>query len=542
MKNKQKSHQTFDSVRRICLSKNRIPFYIILALLFVILNIFSVPSLFTSGNDLFDTNDTPIILIVFMLIGFFILISIVTPFWLQKKNTETIDADEPQSSAQLKILSLWVPFCIYIIAQMMVFGICEILSPQFNIPFIAILLSCVALCILIFVWIIICACLYFVVRSIHWYFIGFLALNFAPIIISWGCYKIYNVSPLVLYKSWNPLNFNLFISLAALFGHPIVLLLVLGIIIGIFVYMWRREKNHRTIILTAFSIVYKIIVIFLISLSGAFLLSSHFIGKNQISLNFIFCFLVVALSVAILLTFFTFRRNRLLLRTGITIFAVFVSSALILGVIPAKAQKDAFILPQKEEMESVELFLDSIETFEVDNHFEDCIDLHRVLLELFEEGYLPDKTEYPYKEPECIADLWENVNFYYKLKDGKILHREYRDLKDPAFDEFYIRFLKSDMYAYSLQKTKMENPEMRYFHYGDDMGKWCELPESCVKELLKTYCDELKKADKSAFYEEYETIRLTGVYDFRDRIIYIPLSFTNTCNLATQYLNMYAAR
>ena len=186
--------------------------------------------------------------------------------------------------------------------------------------------------------------------------------------------------------------------------------------------------------------------------------------------------------------------------------------------------------------------MDSIEEFEVEKHFEDCIDLHGVLLELFEDGYLPDETEYPYKEPECIADLWEDANFRYKLKDGKYFHREYRDLKDSAFDKFYIQLMKSDMYAYSLQKIKPDNPQMRYFYYGDDNGKWCELPESCIVELLNTYCDELKMADKSAFYEDYETIRLTGVYDYRDRIIYIPLSFTDTRNLAINYINQYAAQ
>ena len=94
MKTKPKSHQTFNSVKRICLSKNRIPFYIIVALLFVILNLFFIPGLFSSGNDLFDANDTPIILIAFTLIGFLILISILTPFWLKKKSTEMMDEDE----------------------------------------------------------------------------------------------------------------------------------------------------------------------------------------------------------------------------------------------------------------------------------------------------------------------------------------------------------------------------------------------------------------------------------------------------------------
>ncbi len=539
--NKLKSHQIFDSVKRICLSKKRIPFYIILTMLFVILNIFSVPSLFSSGNDLFDANDTPIVLIAFTLIGFLILISILTPSCLKKKSTEMMDEDEPQPSVWDKIFSLWIPFCFYVIVQMIVLGFCEKISPYFNISFIVILFNGIALCGLIFVWITICAVLYFVARSVRWYFIGFLVLNFAPIIISQGCYEIYNVSSLVPHKTWNPLNFNLFIvSVATVFNFSTVFLLVTGVIIGIFVYLCHRKKNLKKLGLTTFSIIYKILVIFLISLSAAFLLSSLFAGESQISLNYILCFLVVALSVSIVFGYFTFRRNKPISRIIITSLAVIVSCALILGVIPSSVQKEAYILPDIEDIESVELFLDSIEEFEVDKYFEDCIELHKILLGLFEDGYLPDKTEYPYKEPECIADMWENANFYYKLKDGKSFYREYRDLKDSAFDEFYIRLMKSDMYAYSLKKTKLDNPQMRY--YGDPDGKWCELPESCVEELLKTYCDELKKADKSAFYEGYETIRLTGVYDFRDRIIYIPLSFTATRNLATQYLNMYLAR
>lgn len=536
-----KNYKSF-TIKQLCFSKKHTPFYIILVLLFIILNLFFVPSLFSSGNDLFDANDTTIILIAFTLIGFLILISIMTPSWLKKKSTEMMDEDEAQRSVWDKIFSLWIPFCFYIIAKMIVLGFCEKISPYFNMSFIVILFNGIALCGLIFVWITICAVLYFVARSVRWYFIGFLVLNFAPIIISQGCYEIYNVSSLVPHKTWNPLNFNLFIvSVATVFNFSTVFLLVTGVIICIFVYLWHRKKNLKTLGLTTFSIIYKILVNFLISLSAAFLLSSHFIGEAQISLNYILCFIVVALSVSIVCGYFAFRRNKPISRIIITTLAVVVSCALILGAIPSSVQKEAYILPDKEEIESVKIFLDSIEEFEVDKHFDDCVYLHKILLELFEKGHLPDETEYPYEAPECIADMWEDATFRYKLKDGKSFYREYRDLKDSAFDEFYIRLMKSDMYAYSLKKTKLDNPQMRYY-YGNPDGKWCELPESCVEELLKTYCDELKKADKSAFYEEYETIRLTGVYDFRDRIIYIPLSFTDTRNLAITYVNQYAAK
>lgn len=536
MKDKLKSNQKFDFVKRISLSKKRIPFYSILLILFIILNVFSVPSLFSSGNDLFDADDTPIILIAFTLIAFLILISIITPYWFKKESMAKMVEDEPQPSVWDKIFSLWIPFCCYIIAQMIVLGFCEKISPYFNMSFITILFNGIALCGLIFIWITICAVLYFVARSICWYFICFLVLNFAPIIISQGCYEIYNVSSLIPHKTWNPLSFNLFVSAATLFNYSTIFLLVTGVIIGVFVYLQHRKKNLRILGLTTFSIVYKILVILLVSLSAAFLLSRLFMGESQISFNYILCFLVVALSVSIVFGYFAFRRNKPISRIIITSLAVVVSCALILGAIPYSVQKEAYILPDIEDIESVELFLDSIEEFEVEKYLDDCIELHKILLELFEDGYLPDETAYPYNEPECIADLWEDANFRYKLKDGKSFYREYRDLKDSAFDEFYIRFMKSDLYAYSLQKTEMNNPQMQIF------GKWCEIPESYIEELLKTYCDELKKADKSAFYEGFGTIRLTGVYNFRDRIIYIPLSFTDTRNLATTYVNKYAAK
>lgn len=540
MENQLKGSQTFNFVKRICLSKKCIPLYIILTLLFVRLNIFFVPNLFSAGSDLFVTNDIPVLLAIFTLIAFLILISIITPFWLKKRKTEAVDEDEPQPSGGVKIFSLWVPFGFYIIAQMIVLGFCENRSSFLNISFIVILLSGIVIGGLIFVWITICAGIYFVARSVGWYFIGFLALNFAPVIISWGCYEVYNINSLIPHKIWNPLNFNLFAASGFVLTRPIIAFLALGVFVGVFAYMLPRLRKRNIISLAATSSVYKILVIFLISLSASFLMAKPFMLKYQISLKYILCFLVVALLVSIVFGYFTFRKNKPISRIVITVLAVGVSCALILGAIPYNAQREAYILPDKEDIESVKLYLDSIEEFEVDKHFEDCIDLHRTLLELFEDGYLPDETEYPYKEPECIADLWEDANFNYKLKDGKSFYREYRDLKDSAFDEFYIRLMKSDMYAYSLQKTEMNNPQMRY--YSDGEGKWCELPESCVEELLKTYCDELKMADKSAFYEAYEGIRLIGVYNSLDRIIYIPISFTDTRNLAITYINQYAVK
>ncbi len=538
MENKPKIYQAFNSLIRRSFSLYRIPLYIILSLLFFISNLFFVPFLFARGNNYINADGLYIIFIGLSLTGVFILLSVMTPLCLMKINTGESDGAVNRVSAQFKMLALWIPFCLYVIAQMLVFAICSLISPEFNIPLTSILLTCAALCVLVFIWIIICSCLYFAAKSVIWYFAGFLALNFAPIIISWGCHGVYYVSSFEPYNDWNPLDHNLFIVLGASIQRPWIFLAVASVIIGLFVFSWCLKKKCSETSLSAVSSVYKITVILAISLSVGFVLSRPFMTINKMSLLYVFCFSVIVLSVAASFAFLAFRKNKLKLRMGLTVLPIVVSCALILGGIPAKARYDAYILPDAEEIESVYFFLDSIESFETEEDFENCIELHKILLNLFKEGNLPDKQSQPYEEPECLADLWKVVLFNYKLKDGTYLSREYRHLVDPAFDSFYIEFLKSDTYLHSLQKTEPDNPGIRYFYSGNVYGMWCELSEDCMEELINTYCDELKNADESAFYEEFEVIELDGVYELSRRI-YVPLSFTNTRNLVKEYLNTY---
>ena len=538
MKNKPKIHQAFNSLMRRSFSLYRIPLYIILSLLFIISNLFFVPFLFARGNNYINADGLYIIFIGLSLTGVFILLSVMAPLCLMKINTGESDGAENRVSAQLKILALWIPLCLYVIAQMLVFAIFSLISPEFNVPLTSILLTCAALCALVFVWIIICSCLYFAAKSVLWYFIGLLAVNFAPIIISWGCHGVYYVSSFEPYTDWNPLHYNLFIMSGASINRPWVFLTVAGVVIGLFVLTWFLRKKYGATNLSAVSTCYKIIVILSISLSCGFVLSRPFMTINKMSLLYVFCFSVIVLSAAALFAFLAFRKNKLKLRLGLTALSIVISCALVLGGIPAKARYDAYILPDAEEIESVYFFLDSIESFETEEDFENCIELHETLLDLFKEGYLPDKQSQPYKEPECLADLWDVIHFGYKLKDGSYSSRYYSHLSDPVFDAFYIEFLKSDTYLHSLQKTKPDNPAIRYFYSGSVYGRWCELPEECMEELINTYCNELKNADKSAFYEEFEIIELEGVYEL-DRRIYVPLSFTDTRNLAEEYLNTY---
>ena len=51
-----------------------------------------------------------------------------------------------------------------------------------------------------------------------------------------------------------------------------------------------------------------------------------------------------------------------------------------------------------------------------------------------------------------------------------------------------------------------------------------------------------KKADDSAFYEEFTTLRLEGLYESGNYDVYIPHSFSKTRNFIDMYIRMFAPR
>lgn len=497
------------TVKRLLCNEKRVPFYIFLAVLFVLYNIMGLPALFRSGGDLFDATDRLVLLTLFLLIGFLVLLSLTMPF--RFRNVE----GEETPPFWDRIHSQCIPYCLCVAVQALLVKFC---SSKIHISILEIVIAAVAICALIYGWAFLCGCLYLLGGSVGWYFVGLFTLNIAPITISQGCYDIYNANPIAPHESWNPFNFYVFI-------------LLFGVFAAVFAVLLRKIKKIEKIVMTVFSNLYKIIMIFLVSLSIAFLFCKTSIEKGPVTLGLALAFTGTALVISSALVYFVFRNKKLILRIGVSTLAVVVFSALIFGFIPSSAQNKAFDLPKEEEVESVRIFLDSIETFEVDEHLGDCIAIHEDLLNLFEEGYMPDKTESAYKEPKCIADLWENANFHYQLKNGKSFSREYRRLKDPAFDEIYIKLMQSDMYAYSLKNVDLKKPRI------ETVGLYCELSENFVIDFLATYCEELKNADKSAFYERYDPIPFIGVYGSYKRIIYVPKSFTKTRTLLNEYVN-----
>lgn len=501
------------AVWRLCFSKQRLPFYIMLALFVIPLNLLVIPGLFSSGSDFFGPDAPWQILLLLVSVLLFVGMAIMAPFCLMWECTEAAGREE--QPLWVKMLALCLPFWAYLLLQALVLSVCVSLSSHIKTPFMVPVLYVLVLCVVVFLWSLLCLCLCTISKNIKQYAVGFLTLHLAPLVIAEGINTVYESNPLLPPGPLDPLR---------------LVPIVAAVIIGVVLLLRRLLVNRETV-----STVYSMILIFLIALSCGFLAARPFLLYTSLAACF---FVGVSLATALLFAWLAFRNDRPVRRMIFSCTAVALAVVLILVGVPAVAHKTAYTLPKAEDITRVEISLDSIETFEMDEQIAGCLALHEELLELFKH-HKPDERLDVYTEPHCIADLWNDVSFRYVMKDGPWFYRDYRRLNDAAFDAFYISLLQSDVYAYSLQDTQMHRPQMRYSAAGADWAGACELPEICVRELLDTYGAELKNADTAAFYEPYATIRLQGVYKDRDRILYVPQSFSKTRDLANTYAHMY---
>ncbi len=524
--------------RGLGFSKNYLPFYISLSVLFYLINDFCLPVLFISPGGYFGPDGAYSVSLILSAAVIFLAIPIVTPFVFRQKTADNNQGE--QRGTGRKFLSLWIPLVCYVLLQQLAVGICDLFSSSLSIPFSELLLAGAVLCTTAFLWTFLCAALSFLSRSVGWYFVGFLVLNLAPLLISSGCYDIYNVQPLVTKMAWSFIPFHLFSFISAILAKPIHLLIVLAAVIGVFIGWRLCKKRPLPIPREKVFLAYRIALIVLISLSLGFYLLDPWISGYQLALGYVFSFIAVAVGAAIALAWLVFLKNKPLLPVGISFVAVALSCVLILGVIPAQSQREAFSLPKPEDVAGVEFRSNGKDCFAADEHMDECLKLHQEFLELCKK-HLPEDTRRPEDAPECMADLWEWVGVRYQLKNGQPIYRSYSNLNDPAFDELHLRFLQSQVYEYALkdiQISKDEKVQMKYFCQDREKGIGGRLSQSRAEDLLQTYLEELKLADVSVLREEYETIQLEGIYETGDRVIYVPLSFTHTRELAARYTNM----
>ncbi len=503
-------------LKRLIFSKKWAVFYVVVGILVALVDASILPDFLGPQGDGFGRDFSYVIFMVLFWAGALLALSTILPVWLGRKASD--EEGQPPIPAWIKMLSLWIPLAALSVVQTLIFSFCALVVADFEV--LALILRVgLASVVMLLAWILLCALVYFAAGSVGWYFLGLLTIHLAPGIIGWGYCAIYNAHPLVNYLDWNFFNSNLFIVVGALCSRPLLMLIVLAVTLGGFVLvMWSPKIRDNGWILT----VYKWIVIFSAALCAGCLVAARSEGLGRALL-----LTGVTLAVAVGLSILVFPKNKPLLHMGVPIVAAVVCAVLMVTVLPKAVEKEVYSLPDAKKIESVQWTFDSMEGYEVREDFEDCLALHATLLDLFKEGYLPEESD-PYgNDSYCIAELWEDVDISYQLKNGERVWRSYRNLKDPAFDDFNIAFLKSDMYRNLLLGMDLGNLKMHY--YAESNYDWeRELPENIMEQLIEIYCDELQEAEESAFYEGYEKMELSVKDEYEKRTLYIPLSFEKT--------------
>ena len=492
------------------------PMFILLGLL----NLWALPYVL----DTYETEVAYLTFALFIMAGGLVVLSCITPICMTQKNTPADEA-KPFMSAWMKTLSMWVSVSLCVIVQTLILVVLAIINPQWwDAPFLLAGLGIIGLFLL---WSIMYSLLYVLAGGTGWYFVGAFAINFSTMIIGNSCYEIYNLNPLLRSVDSIPLRFNVFIMTLGFVEAPLVAIAVVAVVaLSIFAVLF-AEKKDRRINLSGISLVYKLFCLLLIAISAGFWASSLVSGENLLSSGHIVAFLSFGITTALAITYLGFRKRKPILPMCMISVAVCVSCLLAFFGIPAMTEKKAYSLPKEKEIVSASISIASLEEIETDEHFAEYLALHQELFELFKEGNLPSTRYLPNEDTKCIANIWEDVIFKYELKNGKQVFRSYSNLNDPAFDEFFIEYLKSDAYMYSLQSIYTPEMTLSYSKNGSKVLRG--MASSKYAELIATYCEELREADSSAFYEEYKVLRLE--YGDQARNIYIPKSFDRTLKL-----------
>jgi len=273
-------------------------------------------------------------------------------------------------------------------------------------------------------------------------------------------------------------------------------------------------RVYKKINVTPFYAAYKIIVLLLTSLSVGFL---PILFIEKVSSGYIFVYAAVTFVTLVALMLVVFKKYKL---TLITVGAALVAFALAaaITILPPLLRDRKNTLPEADQIESVKITLDSLESCVVTSDFDECLKLHGTIIEILERKFTAGEDNHL----DYTTNVWDEVTFWYTLKNGKTFVREYRHLDDMAFDSVFVSYLQSDMYQDSLKNTDTQRePVMRY------SGKQCVIEEHDVEDIVSTYCDELKNATDSDFYDNYTIVTLEHVYEL-PRDLHIPDSFTKT--------------
>ncbi len=491
---------------------------------------------FFADSEYLDANSIYQVALVLLMSTSLFVMACLTPIHI-KITPENME--EQQVGIVTRILALWLSISSNLVVQSVLYWFFSIISPAFTVGLFEIFLCLIGISLLALVWVIFCTFIYLLAKgSVKWYVTGFLTANIAPIIILKGCNTVYNMSSLTgIYNPANPLNFNPFILAVRILKPLESLWLICGILaVAILVALIYKFADKQKFI-NFLNGGYKFIITVLISLSAGFLVCG--VSNNvKLTLTKILTAIIVAALTGCIISLFIFGKRQLLKLLAVVMsVVVFLSSVFICS--PIINHNNEYYLPDIDDIESIEFCLQYGEQIKITDNFDEILSINRDLIELFKKGYLPqDIDSYPTRD--CLANLWQALTINYNLKNGQRVHKEYRDLIAPEFDDIFIRLVQSEAYLSSIKNSTFVWDYLRIRYQSFSGEVYCTVPpieES--KELLEVYCDELANAPKSEFYENVEHAEVAGIYYSDADNLFLPPSFEKTRNLLHLYYEQY---
>ncbi len=500
--------------------------YFCLIMVFVLINLlFDGTLLESDSGSWFTTEDSFFILSMLTLAVLLIILWLSAPFFLCAENGPSIHK---------RILLLWFPFAIYIALQTLLFIAFTFVSIYFDITALSLITYALIGLTVTFFWTLIVSAIYFVSPTAMWYFLGVVAVFISPI----GILHIYNI----VFDLPDTLWFLALTPIALphmVMENPIaVFIIALPVIAIFFVTMWAYNKDKLKLNSSLIYKIFKTIVTLLVSFSVGLLFAEYY-GSNIE--RFILFYSIITVFTLIILGSYAFQKYRLMSIAIITAIVVGIVSVIILAspIRIKKSQRAAVIPPESQDIDYVKITLDGLEDYRLNYSFSSCVDLHNKIIELSKGEYDRNAGQ---NDPDCLANVWNEVTFNYTLKNGRTGARNYDNLNDPLFDEFFIEYLRSDVYEVSFDEFFNREETMRIQYVNEEPDSLVrELDKNKVEGIIDTYCDELDSADESAFYEPYETLLIENANGSGDRNIYIPESFTKTREVIKKYMNQYTA-
>lgn len=438
-------------LKSLMLGSGRGLLYFLLAVMLVLLNLYFVPGVFFNNSDgWFDEAGIFSIGFVLIDIGCLLGILIYTPRCMRSKVVE--EGGERSVSPLLRMFSLWLPFFGCIAFETLVGVVCSFIVGSKSWHFYEVLALGLFTAVLLFFWVVVCVVLYYASGLVRWYVIGLLTLNFAPAIIADGYSAISAACLMRAGQTINFLRYNVFINQFAFFGRISRILMVAAVIAAavVGIPLFRRKMKNREAFFAKVSSVYRVAVTVVFSVALSLFLTKGLIGTEWgLSATFVINYLLWSIVPAGLISWFGFKKDSRIKYMIIILIIVVIIGLIIVGVLPL-VLKARMMPPSEDKIESCTISISQVGDI---GGKSECAELHGELLELFRQGYYPDRYGSGYKNPECVADHWGSISFSYKLKNGKTEYYSYKNLNDRVFDEYFISLMKSDEYEESLIKS-----------------------------------------------------------------------------------------